>query len=566
KKGRENAVIPSSLPPSPPHLPTPPLPLWRDELYLELHRGCYTTHGDQKQYNRRCEDMLFQAELFASLAAIYGLQPYPQAELEAAWKRVLFNQFHDILPGTSIPEVFAQANQDWQAALETGDRILQASLLVLALRCPLPSPPHPDAMPVVLFNSLNWARNEVVEILLSHELARSNWQARDAAGQPLLTQLAAESLSLLVYVPNVPSVGYCLIWLVPNPATPAPALPADWILENEHLRATIAPTGAIASLIHKATGTETFHGCGQLQAFKDQGQYWDAWNIAPDYQDHPLENFQLERIEWVECGPVRQTLRVVQTFNQSTVTQDYCLDVGSPVLAVHTQVDWQETQVVLKAAFPLSVTAAEATYEIPFGAIARATAPTTPQDAAKWEVPALRWADLSDGDRGFSLLTDYKHGFDVAPNQLRLTLLKAPIWPDPGCDRGLQRFSYGLYPHAHGWQQAKTVQKAQNFSLPLRSCLSTAIAPPQGPASASFLDLGDTTLVLSAFKRSEDQEHQYVLRGYESTGVSSPLTLGGTLPVRSIGRVNLLEQPQAADVPETINPWQVVSLILVPDL
>ncbi|MBD2231016.1 alpha-mannosidase [Phormidium tenue] len=556
--------IQNSLTPSLPHSPTPSLPTWHNELYLELHRGCYTTHGDQKQYNRRCEDLLFQAELFASIAAIYELQPYPAVELEAAWKHVLFNQFHDILPGSSIPEVFEQANEEWQAALEMGDRILQTSLQALAERCPLPSPPHPKAVPVMLFNPLNWERSEVVAIALSPTLAQTSWQAQNVEGQTLLTQPEQTgSPALLVYVPAIPSVGYRLIWLIPAETAPPSAAPAEWILENAHLQATIDPaTGGIASLIHKATGTETFQGRGnQLQAFKDEGQYWDAWNIAPDYQDHPLDAFVLKSISWIEYGPVRQTLRVVHSFNQSTIVQDYRLEVNSPVLAVHTEVDWQETQVVLKAAFPLTVSAAEATYEIPFGAIARSTTPTTPQEQAKWEVAALRWADISDGERGVSILTDYKHGFDATPNQLRLTLLKAPIWPDPGCDRGIQTFSYAIYPHAHSWQQAKTVQAARNFNLPIQPWVVSCPAISEEAQSCnSFLDLGDTGFVLSAFKQAEGSADHYILRGYESNGLETSLKLQGSIPMEVTGRVNLLEEPCEAKGWHKVDPWQIVSL------
>ncbi len=567
--GQTHGSAPTSVHPiahSPIH-PSTPLPPWRDELYLELHRGCYTTHGDQKQYNRRCEDLLFQAELFASVAAIYNLQPYPAAELETAWKRVLFNQFHDILPGSSIPEVFEEANREWRAALETGDRILQTSLCALAQRCPQPAHPHPEAVPVVLFNPLNWARSEVVAIALAPAMASTPWQAQNAEGQALLTQPTGAE-SLLVYVPAMPSVGYRLIWLVPSAVAQPSSPPAGWVLENDQLRATVDPaTGAIASLIDKATDTDTFQGGGnQLQVFKDAGQYWDAWNLAPDYQAHPLETFELKQIEWVESGPVRQTLRVVHAFNQSTITQDYCLDVNSPLLVVHTQVDWHETQVVLKVAFPLTVSAAEATYEIPFGAIARATTPVTPQDQAKWEVPALRWADLSDGERGVSILTDYKHGFDATANQLRLTLLKAPVWPDPGCDRGLQTFSYAIYPHAQGWQRAKTVQAARNFNLPIQPCLvpNSASLADNGQSTASFIDLGDTTFVLSAFKQAEGNQNQYILRGYESAGAESTISLSGALPVAAIGPMNLLEQPQEKNAWNTLSPWQVLSLAIAP--
>ncbi|MEO1068077.1 MAG: glycoside hydrolase family 38 C-terminal domain-containing protein, partial [Cyanobacteria bacterium J06638_6] len=561
--------------------PSLPLPLWRDELYLELHRGCYTTHGDQKQYNRRCEDILFQAELFASIAAIHGLMSYPKPELETAWKQVLFNQFHDILPGSSIPAVFEQANQEWQAALDTGDRILQAALKALAQHCVTPASPHPDALPVVLFNPLNWSRSEMIKIALPSDQdltdqASAQWQAQDTNGQPLPTQVNAADAdshpSLLVYVPEMPSVGYRLIWLVPREPAPASCFPDHWVLENEHLRVTLDPTtGQIVSLVHQATNTETFATQGnQLQLFQDQGQYWDAWNIAPDYQDHPLEHIQLKGIEWVEYGPVRQTVRVVYILNQSTITQCYCLAVGSPMLAMHTEVDWHETQVVLKVAFPLTVSASQATYEIPFGAIARSTTSTTPVEQAKWEVPALRWADLSDDDFGVSILTDYKHGFDVIPGQLRLTLLKAPLWPDPGADRGWQTFSYAIYPHTEGWQQAKTVQAARNLNLPIRAVLpETSLDSSDRLTAASWLDFGINSFVLTALKQAEASDHQYILRGYESTGTDCAFMLGNGMPIVVANPVNLLEQPhqldEGHDQPLSVAPWQVLSLMVEAD-
>ncbi len=556
------------------------LPLWKDELYLELHRGCYTTHGDQKFYNRRCEDTLFQAELWAALASLMGLEAYPKAELETAWKQVLFNQFHDILPGSSIPEVFEEANRGWRAALATGRRLLAEALGAIAQSCSLPCPPTPDAIPLVVFNSLNWERSEVVLVAVPTELGgQAGWRALDAQGEELPLQVlgpqggsgvdAAGDLVgsahptvgsegvdkgnwLLVLVPEVPAVGYRVIWLVPTePLAQRSSMPEGWILDNQYLRVCIDPvTGNIASLFDKRTGQETLSAPGNhLQAFQDQGQYWDAWNIAPDYQDHPLEDFQLQHIEWLEPGPCRQRIRVVRTFGQSTVVQDYRLEAQSPYLTVYTEVDWQETQVLLKAAFPLTVTALYATYEIPFGAIQRPTTAETSQAQAKWEVPALRWADLSQGDRGVSILTDYKHGFDATPNQLRLTLLKAPLWPDPGADRGRQTFTYAIYPHAQGWQAAKTVQMARNFNLPLQPWRLSA-HPPQplgSPAfeSVSWLDLGNSSLVLSAFKLAEDCDHQFILRAYESAGDAPTLQVNSPLPLAMVNTVNLLEHATA---------------------
>ncbi|QQE65408.1 hypothetical protein GFS31_20960 [Leptolyngbya sp. BL0902] len=622
-------------PPSSP-LPIPPsptLPTWNDELYLELHRGCYTTHGDQKQYNRRCEDILFQAELWSTIAHILTKCPYPKAELETAWKQVLFNQFHDILPGSSIPEVFADANETWQAALETGQRILAKGLETIAQAITLPTAPDAQALPVVLFNPLNWERDEVAKIPLPSAWAdHQHWQALDSTGQELLTQWSGpQSLSLsllqaakeagaaklallaplsspeeglgvrakvLVTVSRIPSVGYRVIWLkpitadLPSPHSPLPT-PSNWILENLHLRATLdAKTGEIASLIHKATGTETFSATGnQLQAFKDAGQYWDAWNIAPDYQDHPLDGFCLELMQWAENGPCRQVIRVVKTFNQSTFVQDYVLDATSPHLMIRTTVDWQETQVLVKAAFPLTVSADQATYEIPFGAIQRSTHPQRPEERAKWEVPALRWADMSQRDeagqsRGVSILTDYKHGFDATPNQLRLTLLKAPLWPDPTADRGQQTFTYAIYPHAGSWQESKTVRQARNLNMPVlpwfppqdvamdnRPCQPLAetqncAGAENCPETGSFLHVGETTWVLSALKVAEDQNHQVILRGYESAGIAAQFSLAGILADLPMATTNLLEQPingaPTPDQPEPIavRPWQVISLIL----
>jgi len=586
----------SPIPPTSPTSPTPPtspLPTWTDELYLELHRACYTTHADQKQYNRQCEDTLFQAELFASLATIQGLRPYPKAELETAWKQVLFNQFHDILPGSSIPEVFAEANQNWQTALDTGTQILQQSLQAIAEQVNIPQPPVEEAVPVILFNPLNWARSETVSIPVTNRQSESStWQAQNADGENLTTQFSkasdnAENSSLLIFVPDIPSVGYRLIWLIPtDQETSRPTTPDDWTLENQVLKVSIDSTcGNISSLLYKLTGRETFNAPGnELQAFEDKGQYWDAWNIAPDYQEHPLMDFQLQSIEWLEYGPVRQTIRIIKTFNQSTFIQDYSLDDQSPLLNIHTEVDWHETQVLIKTAFPLTVSAPFATYEIPYGAIQRPTKPQNSQDAAKWEVPALRWADLGQSNFGVSILTDYKHGFDATPNQLRLTLLKAPLWPDPQADRGHHSCRYSIYPHQSSWQSAQTVRQAYNANFPIQTCFPSqqAVQPHREPNSnttslpttVSFLELGDNSLVLSTFKQSEDSTNQFILRYYESTGSKSSLDLSSPLPLEVLGAVNIMEKtdPPCPSSPKhslssdspgiEIFPWQIASFAI----
>ncbi|NJL87378.1 MAG: hypothetical protein HC886_17590 [Leptolyngbyaceae cyanobacterium SM1_1_3] len=473
------------------------IPTWYDELYLELHRGCYTTHAEQKWFNRRCEDWLYQAELWAAIASLTADLPYPRADLEQAWKQVLFNQFHDILPGTAIAEVFTEANQGWQAALQSAQAIAKAALRAIAAQVTTPAPPQPDAVPVLVFNSLAWQRSEVVEISLP--IAAAHWQVLDSQGQCCPSQPASPTAAApnLFFLAEISSVGYQLFWLTPQlPNSPTPQLPPPFILQNLYLQATLDPqTGDLIQLYDRTQNRELLSApANQLQAFQDQGQYWDAWNIAPDYLDHPLPPAQLTAIEWIEAGPVRQRLRVTRQLGQSTFVQDYVLDCHSPRLVIETTADWQETQVVLKVAFPLAVEAEVATYEIPFGAIARLTRPQAPADQvsanqapadqAKWEVPALRWADLSDSQGGLSILTDCKHGFDAAPSQLRLTLLKSPLWPDPASDRGQHRFTYALYPHAAGPQQ--TPQQAKALNIPLQCLVNPALNLGKLPPAQGF--------------------------------------------------------------------------------
>lgn len=576
--------------PSPLPLSSSP-PEWNSDLYLEFHRGCYTTHADQKQQNRQCERLLYQAELWSSLATLLAQRPYPHAELETAWKRVLFNQFHDILPGSSIPQVFWDANQEWALAEETGDRLLTEALEAIAQRIQPPAPPHPDAVPIVLFNSLTWARSEIVAIplaelaselsseLLSAHHTKDSWEVLTLEGEVLPTQLDPpdQPTHLLFSAEAVPGVGYRLCWLVPSDDPVAIAPPPDtWVLENEQLRVTVDPdTGDLSSVWDKSQQREILSAAGNvLQAFQDEGQYWDAWNIDPQYARSPLPEATLTQISWQSWGRLRSRLRVVRQMGQSAFQQDYVLDANSPLLRVETTVDWQERHVLVKAAFPLTVTATEATCEIPCGAIARPTQPATPQEAAQWEVPALQWADLSQDDFGFSLLTDYKHGFDVQPSQLRLTLLRGACWPDPEADRGQHQFTYALYPHAGRWNTAHTVHQGYALNQPiLVKPVKEAIAPHL-PPNNHLLGLPET-LILMAFKPTEsdsgNRTGDWIVRACEAQGNEVELTWDTpkanlALPFSSppaLQPTNLLEVPQS-DEPLSnslaIHPWQIVTL------
>lgn len=530
------------------------LPTWNDELYLEFHRGCYTSHADQKWFNRRCEISLFQAEMWSAIAQLLGNSEFPQAAIEQAWKLVLFNQFHDILPGTSIPEVFVTATQEWQQALETSEQLKEVALTAIATQVQLSLPPTSTAQPWIIFNSVNIQRWEMVKIVGEFETAI----AYDHQGNVIPSQITAEG-ELLVMV-DCPAIGYTLVWIDAAASDQTPEFPAEPVLENDHLRVEISPeTGAIARLWDHVNQREVLNGEGNvLQFFQDQGQYWDAWNIDPDYAQHPLSEPQLIGWCWLENGAVRQRLRVELQFQQSHFAQDYILESESPLLRIETTVDWQEEHVLLKTAFPLRVKSDRATYEMACGAITRSTNPQTPAEKAKWEVAAYQWADLGDENYGVSLLNDCKYGYDAQPNQLRLTLLRSPRWPDPSSDIGHHQFTYAIYPHRGSWQAAKTPHWAACVNQPLQAVVSDRhdVSPRPLATEGQFFQL-EPHLRLMAFKTSEQEPNHYILRGYEAYGVETKSQVRTSLTIAPAGQTNLLED--AIESSPTLRPWQIVS-------
>ncbi len=582
---------------------TPSLPIWNDELYLEFHRGCYTTHADQKAANRQCEQLLYQAELFAAIATLATDAPYPKLELETAWKQVLFNQFHDILPGSSIPEVYVDADRDWDDARQTGSQVLESALAAIAASICLPPPPQPGMLPIVVFNSLNWQRSAVVSF--ANPNPQNHWQVYTLAGNPLPTQLAADG-QILFASDGVPGVGYRVFWLGEAVQTLTTALDSERQLENaqkkpnlhptiaknrtavkkddfdpnfsplenQYLQVIIDPeTGNLSSIFDKINHREVLGKAGGnlLQFWEDEGQYWDAWNINPNYADRPVSEVVMTCLRMLEWGEVRSVVQVEWQFRSSHFCQDYILERESPVLKIATRVDWQERHIFVKAAFPLNLSAEFATYEIACGAIARPTQPQTPADRAKWEVPALHWADLTQAETyGVSLLNDSKYGYDAQPDGLRLSLLRGSTWPDPKADLGIHHFTYAIYPHAGTWQAAGTVRRGYELNQPL---LVRSLPPVSETASLpphlELCQISAENFILMALKQSEDRPDRWVLRGYECHGEAGELKLGGDLNWAIVApALNLLEEEgnneAIVDLQQQtvqIDSWKIISLM-----
>ncbi|ERT07278.1 alpha mannosidase, middle domain protein [Lyngbya aestuarii BL J] len=573
------------------------LPVWSDELYLEFHRGCYTTHADQKRWNRRCEHLLYQAELWSAIATLLTTAVYPKAELEAAWKQVLFNQFHDILPGSAIPEVYQDANLAWMEVDKTLTQLRERALRAIAAFVTLPPPPQPDCLPILVWNSLNWSCSQGVELSLS---SPETWRLYDAYGKALQVQVCSGKLRFLAT--DVPSVGFRLFWLgrkrvetvenscseakntpiqtdaFANFSTSIPVIqnsvnlnvnsPQIWVLENEFLKVEIASeTGNISQIWDKKNQRQVLseQGGNQLQFFEDSHQYWDGWNIDPNYKEHLLEPPQLQSISWQEQGEIQWRLQVIRVWRKSEFIQDYVLEANSPVLKIETRINWQERHVLVKAAFPLNLTVDFAYCEIPVGVIKRPTQPQTESEKAKWEIPAMNWVDLGDDHYGVSVLNDCKYGYDLQPNQMRLTLLRGSTWPDPEADLGIHQFTYAIYPHEGDWKVAKVTHRGYELNQPLEvQVLSPEHCQFSEQASGTqcFLDLNSDSLILMAFKQSEQNSQAWILRCYESQGEKTELKLNNQFGLDITHPVNLLEQPiESPNFPE-ISPWKIVTVQL----
>ncbi len=572
-------------------------PVWKDELYLELHRGCYTVHGEQKKYNRHCERLLYQAELWSTLATLLCgdrlvIQPLfsniktiiekegfcqadPQQLIEIAWKKVLFNQFHDILPGTSIPEVFIEANQNWETAIAIGENILENALNAIALSIDLSEPPQSDAIPLVVFNSLNWQRSEIITIT-DKKFATDNlvfWICSDR-GERIDSALNQVENQLGFLAQDIPGVGYRLFWLCQEPATAEQAFTIksdiNYQLENDYLQVIVnQKTGDLTSIFDKINHKEILSQAGnKIQAFADQGQYWDAWNIDPEYAQKQLSDTKLKSIEWLENNSSKQIIRVVKQFNQSEFIQDYILELDSTYLKIANTVNWQETHVMIKVAFPLNLTSDHGTCEIPCGTIDRTTKPQTAAEQAKWEFSALNWVDLTDnnGEYGVSLLNDGKYGYDAQPNQLRLTLLRSPLWPDPQSDKGIHHFTYAIYPHQYSWKEAKTVQKAYELNTPLQTVLLDKYQQDISesnllPSKTELLNLSADNLILMALKLSSKQE--IIMRCYEAHGLEANLNLRGNFDWELSTSLNCLERENIpGEQCNKIKPYKITTFKL----
>ncbi len=541
------------------------LQTWTGELYFELHRGTYTSQAANKKGNRESEFLLRDAEYLATFAR--GARPYPAAELEATWKLVLLNQFHDIIPGSSVKEVYDDSARDYAEIRRAGEAIVADSMRAIAGSLGTAG----LTRPVALFQNATVGTQG--EIPLGPEEAAPAALVVNGETVPAQTVEAFGERSLVFAVPAA-AQGTVVVGDLVETAPDArrgdgarPRLKAGTRrLESGEWVVRFDMNGNLSSIQSLEDGTE-FLEPGRLgnvfQLFDDHPLFWSAWDVDAFALETGTDLLRSESFEIVERGPVRVAAELVKRFGDSTIRQRISLG-PTPGIRFDTEIDWREEDKMLKVAFPANVNASRATYEIQFGNVERPTHVNTTWDWARFEVCAQKWVDLSEGDQGLALLNAGKYGHDVRGNVLRMTLLRAPKAPDPTCDMGIHRFTYTLLPHFGGYKDAGVVAAAYALNAPLRA-VPLDPGAGEGASLPPFAQCHDRNVVVETVKKAEDSD-DVIVRLYECHNTRGHAELLLAAPPQAAWlcdlEENVLGEIEMTDgaVPFAYKPFEIVTL------
>ncbi|ESO98562.1 hypothetical protein LOTGIDRAFT_142661 [Lottia gigantea] len=473
---------------------------WSGELYLEMHNGTYTTHAEVKKQNRKCEVLLHDVEFLATMATVSGDYDYPRKELDRLWKLLLLNQFHDVLPGSSIGMVYEDAHRYYRGQYSSKlDRNSRANL-----NC--------DILLSVFVNTLGWTRCEIISLPSS-------------LSSPLRKKQKAPSYGLSAL--DSPSE-------LPSPVTYLFLQGSYIYLENSLLSAILDSNGRVTSLTTADSSRNLINGehpANQIVLFDDIPLYWDAWDVM----DYHLETRKVvdtvnQSAEILDKGPLRVTIKVCLRISAvSSLEQYIILDAGCPYIKFINKVSWHENRKFLKVEFPTSIHTNHVSFDIQFGFLQRPNNYNTSWDSARFEVCGHKWADISDYNSGLAVLNDCKYGYSAVDGIIRLSLLRSPKAPDENADMGEHEFTYAIMPHQGILQSSGVIQQSYNLNSPL--LVQTGDISP-----TSYFSINTPQIILDTVKLSEDSKKKIVLRLYESFGGNTTATISTPLKNLTVQR------------------------------
>jgi alpha-mannosidase len=512
---------------------------WDGELYLEYHRGTYTSQAYNKLMNRKMELAYREAEWLSVLGYLNSANWHEetQEKLGEGWKIILRNQFHDIIPGSSIKEVYEDSKEEYGKANSIVKNIKEAQYDIITSEV--------KENKFLVFNSSSWEQSNLVCI---EGLQETNGVWRDHQGNKLEAQ--NENGQWHVQVDNIPSLGYTTIYFAASvqkeEASPfetsqnkvkTPYFDIEWNEKGQLLK--------IYDLENERSVLDGEPG-NVFQVFEDKPLNFDAWDIDLFYQEKHKVIEQVENMSIKEVGPLRVIISFTWKYENSLIQQEMILYAKSRRIDFKTTVDWHEQNQLLKVKFPVNIRSTEATYDIQYGNVKRPTHWNTSWDYARFETVGHQWADLSERDYGVSLLNDSKYGYDIKDNVIGLSLIKSAEKPDPTQDQGRHIFTYSLYPHKGDWYEGETVKEAWYLNNPLSFV--------QGEAEQENFSLFSTTspnVMIDAVKKAE-QSDDVMVRLHEFSGRRNKVTLKSDNEIMGWLECDLMENPIQESVRDNV--------------
>ncbi len=516
------------------------LPKWYGELYLEYHRGTYTSMARNKRYNRLCEFLNTDVELFSVLDQVVGgMLLYPEKELKVLWKLTMLNQFHDILPGSSIKEVYDDSQKQYKKIIDEASRRIRQSLTDICKTIAVQA--EKNSATFIVWNQLGFRRDVMVEFPLQDIEWDNPFNELEVLqeGEHLVLQYTAEG-KLICQVKDIPSMGWRTLKVcrrenyqkiedkvMHQEAIELPVCLQNNRIETPYYSILLNGNGEIISLIDKEEERELLPagGCAnQLIVYQDRPAEYDAWNIDSTYIEKYWTVSELKSLRITEHGPLRTCIHITHKFMDSIIDQDMILYSHSRRIDFKTVVDWKESQLLLKVAFPMDITTDKAVYEIQYGNVERPIHQNTSWEKAKFEVCAHKWADLAEDGYGVALLNDCKYGYDINESVIRLTLIKSGIFPNPEADQEIHQFTYSLLPHKGDFRMGRVIQEAYDLNRPPYSTLMDGEKRPAADQEWSFLEVNQDNVVVEVLKKAEDS-NDIIMRMYEAYGRRTKATI-----------------------------------------
>ncbi|MEE0657458.1 MAG: alpha-mannosidase [Blautia hansenii] len=499
------------------------LPVWEGELYFEYHRGTYTSMGRNKRSNRRCEQLLMDAELLEVLTGTSEKE-----EMDKIWRTVLLNQFHDILPGSSIAEVYEVTKKEY-AEIESRLAEMIAEKLNLLM--------DGGQDKISVFNTLGFDRNDVVSLGDCHAAALT-----DESGKIYPVQETAQGA--VAYITDIPAKGGKTLQLLDTVKEEASRIQiTENGIETPFYRISIDENGLFTSIYDKECDREVLKAGEKgnlLRMYEDKPMHYDCWDIDMYYSEKYWDAEKADKIQWTEEGPVRATLEIQRTISNSVIKQKIHFYADSRRIDFSTWVDWKEHQHLLKVHFPVNIHSDEATFEVQFGNLKRKIHGNTSWDEARFESCGQKWMDISEGHYGVSLLNDCKYGYSAKDSNIALTLIKSGIEPNKTADQEEHVFTYALYPHKEMWCAAGTVQEAYKLNQP-----AYATKGELKNTGKSFISTDKDNIIIETVKPAENGDGIIVrLYDCENSLTKATLTFAEGM-LESVEECNLMEEKEA---------------------